>query len=115
MIFTEKFEVIVSDLKAYLNTRLQLIRLETTSKITEIGSELFTSVFLGLIGFLFILFFSLTAGFYLADYFQKYYVGFGIVAGFYFLVGLILYVFRKKVFLTPIRKRIIRKILNNKG
>lgn len=115
MIISEKFEVIVSDLKAYLNTRLQLIRLETVSKITEIGSELITSVLVGLIGFLFILFFSLMASFYLADYFQKYYVGFGIVAGFYFLLGLIVYVFRKKLFVSLIRKRIIRKILHNKA
>jgi hypothetical protein len=115
MILSEKFADIVTDLKAYTNTRLQLIRLEAVSKITEIGSELFSSLALGLIGFLFILFFSLMAGFYLAAYFKEYYIGFGIVAGFYLLIGLIMYVFRKEIFLTPIRKRIIRRILNNKG
>ena len=107
-----KIEELTDSLKRYVNTSYELIRLQATERSSVIGSGLISGIILGLTALLSVFFISLWAGFYLSDKIGNNYAGFAIVGGFYFLLGLILLIGRKKLVETPIRDKIIRKLLN---
>lgn len=108
-----KIEEISESLKRYLNTNYELIKLKAVERFTVILADLISDFLVGLVVFLFVFFTSLWAGFYLSVRLGDNFSGFGIVAGFYLLVGLIMIILRKKVVEKPLRNKIIRKIFSN--
>lgn len=107
-----KMEELAESLKGYLNLTLELNKLEAVERSSIIGPSLIVGFLLGIVGILFILFVSLGLGFYLSEKLNDSYSGFAIAAGFYFLLGLSLFLTRKKLVEKPLRDLIIQKILN---
>lgn len=99
------------NLKAYLSTRYDLAVLKTTDKVTAIGSMTSLAVILGVFITLFVLFLSVSLGFFLSDWFGSYSLGFLTLSGFYFLLFLTVLIFRKSLIINPVRNRLIRSIL----
>lgn len=108
-----KIEDIIDDLKQYINTNLELLKLEATGRSSDMGAGLISSFIIGMIGFIFVLLVSLGIAYYLSDIFGNAYIGFVIVAGFYLLIWLILILGKKKLLEKPLRDIIVRKILGN--
>ena len=108
---SSKSEEFAESLKSYLNVVLALNKLEAIERTSVIGPSLITGVLLGIIGILFILFVSLGLGFYLSAQLGDSYSGFTIAAGFYFILGLVLFLGRTKLVERPLRDKIIQKIL----
>jgi hypothetical protein len=102
------------NLKAYLSTRYDLAVLKTTEKVSVLGSKSGLVIILGVFALLFVLFGSVAAGFLLSDWLGSYAKGFLVVAGSYFVVFIVVVLFRKALILNPIRNRIIRSILEDK-
>ena len=111
MIEKEKIEELTKSLKVYVQTNIELIKLEATERTSVFGSSLISILLVGFSLFLFVLFISISAGFFLANYFNDNYTGFLLVTIFYFLLTLILIMGRKKFIERPIRDKIIRRIL----
>lgn len=107
-------EQLHDNLKKYLNTRYELAVLRATDKVSLISSITASAVIVGVFMMLFVLFVSVSAGFYLATVFESPGLGFLAVAGFYFLAGLIALVFRKKIIIEPVRNKIIKAVFNDK-
>lgn len=107
-----KTEELTESLKRYVNTSLELIKLEVAERSSVIGSGLASKLLAGLVGIMFIFFISLWAGFYISVQLNDSYSGFIIVAGFYFLLTLILIIGRKKILEKPIRDKMIRKLFS---
>lgn len=107
----EKIEELSKSLKVYVQTNIELFKLETTERTSVIGSNLISTLIVGFSLFLFVLFVSLSAGFFLASYFNDTYSGFLLVTGFYFLLTVFLFLGRKTLIEKPIRDKIIRRIL----
>ena len=107
-----KIEELTQGLKRYINTNCELIKFEATERSSVIGSGVISGLLIGLVAMLFVLFISLGAGFYLSARFENLYSGFAVVAGFYFLLGIILVIGRKKLMERPLRDKIIRKIFS---
>lgn len=107
-----KTEELTEGLKRYVNTNLKLIKLEVAERSSVIGSGLASKLLVGLAGILFIFFISLWAGFYISVELNDSYSGFIIVAGFYFLLTIILLIGRKKILEEPMRDKIIRKLFS---
>lgn len=114
MVQFEKIEELSEGLRDYLNTNVQLVKQETVAKSSVILSDLFSYMLIGMAGMFFLFFLSLTAGFYLSDLLENTFLGFAIVAGFYFLISLILILIRKKWLMKPIREKIIKKAFEKK-
>ncbi len=114
MVQFEKIEELSEGLRDYLNTNIQLVKQETTVVSSVILSDMISYVLIGLSGLFFLFFLSLMAGFYLSDLLESNLLGFAIVAGFYFLISLILFLIRKKWLSIPIREKIIRKAFEKK-
>lgn len=113
MLETEKIEGLSDSLKKYLLLNYEIIKLEVTKKTSEHASSLFSSLMLGIALFLFAFALSMGVGFYLSALLGDTFSGFGIIAGFYLLISIILLIGRKKLIEKPLRNKIIKKLLGN--
>jgi hypothetical protein len=103
----EKIEELVVNIKSYANSTIEIVKLETAEKTSSIIANLSSGLIVGLVFIMFAFFLSLGICFYLSELFGNTYLGFGIVAGAYLLLSLILMVGRKKLLFKPIRDKII--------
>lgn len=104
-------ESLVSQAGEYLNTRLELLKLKTVDKTSEIISSVVSKLALILFFVIFTLVLSMGAAFWIGDILGKTFYGFFIIAGFYLVAGLVLYACRRKWLKAPIANTLIRKIL----
>ena len=83
---TPRNDSLISNLTGYLDTRIDLVRLEVQEKVKTIFVSTVHGVMLALLGLLFLVFLSIFAGLALNDALDSQFWGFGIVAGFYLLL-----------------------------
>jgi hypothetical protein len=108
----KKIEELSDSLKHYLLLNYEILKLQATERTSVIGSSLLSTLIVGLSAFLFIFTLSIGAGFYLSALMNNSYSGFLIIAGFYFLLAIVLYIGRKIMIEKPMRDKIIDKLLN---
>jgi hypothetical protein len=102
----DDFSEISGNVKAYIRLKTDLMKLTLTEKISLIISALLISVILFLV-FLFIsMFISVAFIFWFRDHGGPLYVGALIVAGFYLLVGVIVFFMRNRIFIDPLVSQI---------
>ncbi|GAA4351587.1 hypothetical protein GCM10023185_10360 [Hymenobacter saemangeumensis] len=83
---TPRNDNLISNLTGYLDTRIDLVRLELQEKVKSILVSTVHGVMLALLGLFFLIFLSIFAGLALNDALDSHFWGFGIVAGFYLLL-----------------------------
>jgi uncharacterized membrane protein YqjE len=103
--FFEDFKNVIAE---YLQNRLQLAKISVYEKIAKIFALVFSGIVLVILFFFTIVFMSLLAGFYFSEYYGSNFYGFGIVAAAYFILSLILLLFRKQL----LEKFIINAVIN---
>lgn len=113
MIDKEKWDSLTDNVKAYVNTQIELLKLQLTDKISAAGSTIFSSVLLVLTIISCIFFLSCWAALYLSARIGDIYSGFAIVGGFYLLLSIILFVARKQILVTPIRSQLIKVLFKD--
>lgn len=79
-------ETLISNLTGYLDTRIDLIRLELQQRANVLFVNVVHGVFLAFFGLMFFLFLNLYAALALNDVFNSPSLGFAAVAGFYLLL-----------------------------
>lgn len=106
---TPRTENLMGNLMGYLDTRIDLVRLEAQEKVKSAFVGTVHGVTLALIGLLFFVFLNLFVALLLNDVLDSPYWGFGIVAAFYLLLLVI--------FLVGVDKKLFQgladKMLNN--
>lgn len=110
----KKLEELTDSLKQYLLLNIEILKLEATNQISAIGSSVASSLIVGVSAFLFVFTLSIGLGFYLSALLGDTYSGFAIIAAFYFLLCIILFIGRKKLIEKPLREKMIEKILEEK-
>jgi hypothetical protein len=108
----EQVEHLTDDIKQYINTRYELFELRSVDKMSVIGSEVISAIMIALFGFLFLAFISAAVGFYLSSVIGDTYSGFFIVAGFYFVLGAELLIFRKTIVSKPVKNLIVKEMFD---
>ena len=83
---TPRNDSLIGNLTGYLDTRIDLVRLEIQQKVSTILVGTIHGVTLALLGLLFVIFISIFAGLALNSALDSLFWGFGIVAGFYLLL-----------------------------
>ncbi len=101
---------LIDRVKIYVETRIDLLRLKAIDKSSSFISLLVSMIIVILMSFLFIIFLSVGAALLLGEMLGKTYYGFFIVAGFYLLVGLILFALRDKWLKAPITNTMIKNL-----
>ncbi len=94
----------------YVETRVELVKLKAVKKSSEVVSTFISKIIIGGVIFLFLMVFNIAVGFWLGDMLGKNYHGFFVLALFYLIVGIIMYVSRDKWLKTPVANSIIKSI-----
>tara|TARA_R110002050_G_scaffold239974_1_gene376168 strand:- start:2999 stop:3403 length:405 start_codon:yes stop_codon:yes gene_type:complete len=101
--------------KKYTETSAELLALNTVDKTADVLSSLTSIVLLVIVVAMFTLFINVGLSLFLGSLLNAYYLGFFIVSAFYFVVALILYVYKDKLIKTPVANLIIEKLLKSKN
>ncbi len=112
MIEPGKLEEFTQNLKLYVDTNFELLKLKAVERTSVVGSGLISGIIISVVALLSLLFLSTGIGFYISNLTGNYSYGFGIVAGFYLLLTLILIIGRKSIIEKPMRNKIIEKMLD---
>lgn len=96
----------------YMKSSVELLKLKALDKSTDVLSDLTAG--LAVIAFItmFFLILSIGAALWIGEALGKSYYGFFSVAGFYGLIGILLYAFRKEWIKEPLKNSIIAQALN---
>jgi len=103
------FQAIRIELGRHINLRTQLAGLLINKKVAAIATQLFTIILLGGFISIIVLLLSFAFVFWYGSSVGAYHHGFLIISLIYFVLGLIVYLNRKKLFFEPI----IRKLTEN--
>ena len=106
-----KIEELSDKFKTYLDTRYDLIVLNTSDKVSNIGSQFIAYLIIGILSLLFIVLFSIALSLYISAIYGSSFIGFFAVGGMYLVLAVVLFVFKKQLS-NPFRNRIIRAVLN---
>jgi len=95
-------------LKKYIENRIQLVKLELISILSNLAVGLISSFLLLVIGMFILMMLSFSLSFWLASLFESYALGFATVGGIYILVLIIYLVFIKKMVDTKVKDEIVK-------
>lgn len=106
---TPRNDSLIGNLTGYLDTRIDLVRLEAQEKAKNVFVSTVHGVAMGMLGFLFIIFGSIYLGLVLNQALDSPSAGFGLVAALYLALAILFFVgIDKKVF-----QGVADKLLNN--
>ncbi|EKB57593.1 phage holin family protein [Bergeyella zoohelcum] len=97
-------------IKEYAENRLALIKLEATEKSSEIIGGIVVYTLIAFIGLFFFILVNIGLGLLIGHYLDNYAYGILIMAGFYLLIALVLFIMKNSIKLRIINKLI--KTLN---
>lgn len=106
-------ESLMHNAREYAETRLNLMILDAQEKAADTASTMVTGAVLGVLGLFLLFFLSIGVAWYIGDYTGSPFIGFFCVAGFYLVVGLIIFIARNTMIKAPIANSIIKKITLN--
>ena len=90
-------EILLEKIEEFGRTNIELYKLKAIDKATDVFASLATRIAIFTIIALFFLLITLGLSFYLGEVFGKIHYGFFAVAGFYFLIAIIMFLFRKSL------------------
>ena len=93
----------------YVETRVDLLKLQVIQKTSDIISSLASRLILVVIIVIFVMIANVGIALVLGEWMGKTYYGFFTLAGFYLIVGLIFNSFKSKWIKEPVANSIIRK------
>ncbi|HCN83131.1 MAG TPA: phage holin family protein [Sphingobacteriaceae bacterium] len=105
---------IVSLIKEYISTRIELGRLTAMERLAIVLANLITDGFVIVAAILTFLFGSVTLALYLAELLGSYAGGFGIVTLIYMLLGMIMYFIKDRYVEKNLINFIIKRISRNR-
>lgn len=108
--FTERLH---DQVEQYVKTSIELYRLKAINTMSGVFAAVGTGLILWVIFLLILLFLSIGAAFYVGKILGSYHYGFFIVAGFYILVGVVIYIYRVKCFTEKLNNFIIKQIFKD--
>ncbi len=92
-----KLDTFIHSLTGFVEARLELLKVEIKEDIAKALSRAMVTVALLLMGFLFLIFFSIGLAHFINRYFDESFSGFWFVAGIYGVAFLLVLVFRKSI------------------
>ncbi len=108
-----KIEELSGNVKEYVNIQVKLINLKIVDKASSIVANITFVVIVSLLILLFVIFGSIALGYYLASVTGSVSLGFLLLTGIYLVAGIVLFSFREKLVINPIRNILIKQMLEN--
>jgi formate/nitrite transporter FocA (FNT family) len=104
-------ENLLGKVEDLVKTSIELARLKTVDKLSDVLSSALPGIILGVVVLFMILMLSIAASLYLGEITGQLWYGFLFTSGFYLIIIIILYLFRKPI-KRQIGDSIIKKTLN---
>lgn len=95
----------------YLEAKTELWKLKAADKTTEALSTVASQLILVIVAIMILFALSIGVALWIGAWIGKNYIGFFIVAGFYLLIGLLIYANRNTWLKTPMYNNIINQLL----
>lgn len=105
-------EALFVNASGYLETRLDLMKLKAIDKTSETLSSLAAGLVLIVVGFSIFTLVNIGAAILIGGTLGELSYGFFIVAGFYFIVGIVLFLLKDRWLKMPIKNSIVNKLHN---
>ena len=105
-------ESLVEKAEAFGKTSFELYKLKALDKSSDVLSSLVVKIAVILIALLFITVLNIGISMWLGQQLGKIYHGFFVVAGFYAMVGIIVFLFRQRLIKKPVSNSIILDMMN---
>lgn len=97
----------------YGKTTLELLKLKTLDKSSDVVSNLVSWLVVIVLAVLFFLILNIGIALWLGDLMGKTYYGFFAVSGFYLLLTVIFGIFRKQLIKNPLNNSIVEQVLED--
>jgi hypothetical protein len=104
-------ESLIEKGEQYGKTSLELLKLKTLDKSADVTSTLVSWLIVVIFAVLFFLILNIGVALWLGDLLGKSYYGFFVVSGFYAVLALVFWIFRKQLIKKPINESIITQVL----
>ena len=111
----DHFDILRANVKDYINTNIRLVKMKVADKSSSAIGGLTAIVIVAVIMLLFVVFLSTAVAILLSDLLDSPSLGYFIVAGFYLLIGILLFVNREKWIVTPLGNSLIKAMVNENG
>ena len=108
----QHIEEVTENVHQYLNTRYELLVLKASEKTSTLAAEMIAMAFIAFMALFAVLFLSFTLAYYYSTAQHEGYLGFLIVGGGYFAIGLLAVCFRKSLLTRPLRNKIISQLFS---
>lgn len=105
-------ELLIDRLKEYAETRLQLFKLIAINKASGFASNLISMIIMLMIFFTFIFCLSIGLALLIGGLLGSNVWGFFIVAGFYLVIGFIVFTARNKILKTPVTNKLLSQLID---
>ena len=109
---TNSIESLLQKTGDFLETKVELLKLQAVDKVTGIGSSVASAIILILVISLMLFTLNIGIAVWIGQLLGEVYYGFFIVSGFYLLVALLMYLFRSQWLKKPFHDKLIKKMLN---
>lgn len=107
-------ELLYQKAKDYVDTNIELFRLNAIDKTADVVSSLFARLALLMVVAMFTLFLNIALSIYIGKLLDEMYLGFLIVSGFYLLLAVAIYFYSDKFLKVPLTNLLIAKLLKPK-
>jgi Zn-dependent protease with chaperone function len=109
----KKIESILEQAKEYANIRVAQLKLSMAEKLSKAISVIIAALVAGLVFLGFLLFGSISAAIAIGQWLGKLWLGFLLVAVFYLLAGIIIWIAKDRLLRIPIMNSLIEKLFTN--
>ncbi len=110
-----KVEELADTIKEYVNTKIESVKLTTAEKTSTVIANLIAGFAVAVFFILIVIFAGVAIGFGLGELLGKTWLGFLIVTGLYFLLGIIIWFARGRLIRLPIMNGLIRQLFKNES
>ena len=109
----KKVEDLFDHAREYVNIRADEVKLAIAEKVSAVMAMVIATAVVNIIFLLCLIFASAAGAFALGLWLKSYWLGFLLVAAFYFLTGLLVWAAKERMIRVPIMNAIIRQLFKN--
>lgn len=106
----DKLSSFAEDLHEYVNIRFSLGRLKTAEKVSVLAGRLMAGMVLAFMAGIFLILVSIAGAIVVGKWLDNQWLGFLIVAAFYLLIGIIIWLARGPLIQLPVMNSIIHQL-----
>jgi hypothetical protein len=110
-----KAEEFTDHIKDYINTRIDLIKLQVAEKTSKIIAGFIAGIAVAIVFLMFFLFVNISIAYLLGEWIGKIWAGFLIVSGLYLFLGIFIWTTRNKLIRIPIMNKMIETLFKNES